>query len=286
MALIQALINGLLVGGVYAIASLGLTLVFGIMRIVNFAQATFLMMGMYIAYFVWLYLGLDPLAGSLIAFAAVFLLGALVQRMVVTPILQAPQLSQVFLTVGLLIILENGALVAFGSELRSVHTPYQTSAIQLGGLFISVPYLAAFAISLIAGTVLYLFLERTRLGRAIRATAQNPVAARLVGIDTSRMYSIAFGLGTGLTALGGAVILPYGSAFPTVGDQYVLLMFTAVVLGGLGNVLGALAGGLVVGLVQSVSALVLPIQMQNLMLFMIFIAVLVWRPTGLLGRGG
>jgi branched-chain amino acid transport system permease protein len=107
-----------------------------------------------------------------------------------------------------------------------------------------------------------------------------------MGIDTSRIYAIAFGLGTGLTALGGAVILPYGSVFPTVGDQYVLLMFTAVVLGGLGNVLGALAGGLAVGLVQSVSALVFPIQMQNLVLFVIFIAVLVWRPTGLLGRGG
>lgn len=285
MAFVQAVLNGILLGGVYAVTSLGLTLVFGVMRIVNFAQAAFLMVGMYVAYFVWAALGIDPLLGSLGSFVVVFALGALVQRALITPILGAPELSQVFLTVGLLITLENLALVAFGSDLRSVQTPYQASALQVAGLFISVPYLAAFVVSLVAGAALYLFLERTRLGRAIRATAQNPLAAQLMGINTRRMYSVAFGLGTGLTALGGAVILPYGSVFPTVGDQYVLLMFTAVVLGGLGSVIGALVGGLAVGLVQSLSTLLFPVQLQNLVLFLVFIAMLAWRPTGLLGRG-
>lgn len=284
MSVVQAIIDGLLIGGVYAVISIGLTLVFGIMHVVNFAHAEFLMLGMYAAWFAWAYLGVDPLAGSLVAFAAVFALGALLQRAVITPILKAPQVSQIFLTVGLLVALENGALLAFGADFRSVRTPYQTSAIPLGPLFVSVPYLAAFLMSGACGLALWLFLGRTWVGRAMRATAQNPMAARLMGIDTRRMYWIAFGLGTGLTAFGGAIILPYLTVFPTVGSQFVVLMFTAVVLGGLGSVAGAVAGGLAVGVIQSLSALAFPIQLQNLVLFVVFIGVLAVRPAGLLGK--
>lgn len=284
MAFLQAGANGLLIGGVYALVSVGLTLVFGIMNVVNFAHAVFLMIGMYVAYYAWATFGIDPLLGSILAFAVVFVLGAVIQRTLITPIINAPELSQIFLTVGLLIALENLALLLFGSQFRSVRVSYQDSALNLGGIFISVPYLAAFVIAMVCGGALWLFLQRTTTGKAMRATAQNAFAARLMGIDTNRMYSLAFGLGVGLTALGGAVILPYGSVSPTIGNQFVLLMFTAVVLGGLGSVLGALIGGVGVGLIQSYSALYLPIQLQNLVVFLVFIAVLSLRPSGVLGR--
>ncbi len=203
--------------------------------------------------------------------------------------LNAPQVAQIFLTVGLLFAMENAALLLFGAGFRSVSTPYQTEALTLlpsGNERLIVPYdkLLAFVMALLMGVAVWLFLQRTRTGTAMRATAQDATAAKLMGIDADRMYRLAFGLGCGTTAFGGAVILPYITASPTVGAQYVVLMFTAVVLGGLGSVAGAVVGGLLVGLIQSFSALVLPIQLQNLILFVIFIAVLALKPEGILSR--
>lgn len=283
MAVVQAILDGLMIGGVYAVISIGLTLVFGVMGIVNFAQAEFLMLGMFVAYYAWAWLGLDPLLAAPLAFVVVFLLGAALQRVLIRRVLKAPEVAQIFLTVGLLIVLENAALLMFGSSFRSVSTSYQTSSLQFGQLFVSVPYLAAFAMSVASGLALWLFLKTSWFGRAMRATAQDPMAARLMGIDSDRMHMLAFALGVGLTAFGGAVILPYLTASPTVGAQFVVLMFTVVVLGGLGSVAGAVVGGLAVGIIQSLSALVFPIQLQNLVLFVVFIAVLAFRPKGLLG---
>lgn len=282
MPLLQALINGLLIGGVYAVVSIGLTLVFGVMSIVNFAQAQFLMIGMFVAFFCWQWLGLDPMLGALVAFAVVFVLGALIQRLLIERVLKAPEVAQVFLTVGLLIVLENAALLAFGSGFRSVRVPYQTAALEFGGLILGVPYLLAFGTALAAGAALWAFMRFTWLGQAMRATAQDSRAAQSLGMDVRRIRMIAFGLGVGITAFGGAIILPYFTATPTAGGQFAVLMFTAVVLGGLGNVLGAVIGGLAVGVIQTLSTLVLPIQLQNLVLFVAFIAVLSLRPEGLL----
>ena len=286
MALLQAIADGLLIGGVYAVLSLGLTLVYGIMGIVHFAHAQFVMVGMYVAWFVWRSLGLDPLLGSPIAFAAAFALGAVIERYLVRRVLHAPAVAQVFLTVGILIALENVALIAFGSDFRSVRTSYQMSSVRLGPLFLSVPYLAAFGLSVLSALALWFFLARTWFGRAMRATAQDRMAAALFGIDPDRMFMVAFALGTGLTAFGGAVILPYITVSPTVGGHFVVLMFTVVVLGGLGNVVGAVVGGIAVGVIQSLSGLFFPIQLQNLVLFVVFIAVLAFRPEGLLRSAG
>ncbi|MEW6641937.1 MAG: branched-chain amino acid ABC transporter permease [Pseudomonadota bacterium] len=283
MAVVQAILDGLMIGGVYAVISIGLTLVFGVMGIVNFAQAEFLMLGMFVAYYAWAWLGLDPLLAAPLAFIVVFALGAVLQRLLIRRVMQAPDVAQIFLTVGLLIVLENAALLMFGSGFRSVTTPYQTSSLQLGPLFISVPYLAAFAMSVASGLVLFVFMKSSWFGRAMRATAQDPMAAKLMGINADRMHMLAFALGVGLTAFGGAVILPYLTASPAVGGQFVVLMFTVVVLGGLGSIAGAVVGGLAVGIIQSLSALVFPIQLQNLVLFVVFIAVLALRPKGLLG---
>jgi branched-chain amino acid transport system permease protein len=281
VALLQALLDGLLVGGVYAVISLGLTLVFGVMGIVNFAHAQFLMIGMFAAWFAWARLGIDPLLASPLAFAVAFVLAAAVERTMIRRVLAAPPVAQVFLTVGLLIVLENVALLLFGSAYRSVRTGYQTSALKVGPLFASVPYLAAFTLSAVSTTALWLFLRRSWYGRAMRATAQDRMAASLLGIDPERMFQLAFALGAGLTAFGGAVILPYITVSPSVGAQFVVLMFTVVVLGGLGDVGGAVVGGIAVGVVQSVSSLVFPIQLQNLVLFLVFLAVLAFRPQGL-----
>jgi branched-chain amino acid transport system permease protein len=282
MELLQAVVNGLLIGGVYAVISIGLTLVFGVMSIVNFAQAEFLMIGMYVGYYGWQAFGLDPILGAPIAFGIAFVIGVLIQRFLIERVIHAPDVAQIFLTVGLLIVLENLALVLFGSEFKSVRTGYQTSALSVGGLIIGVPYLFAFAVSGVVGILLWAFLRFTWIGQAMRATAQNGVAALSLGINIRRVRQVAFGLGVGLTALGGSVILPYYTASPTAGGQFVVLMFTVVVLGGLGSVLGAVFGGLAVGVIQSVSTLVMPIQLQNLALFVVFIAMLAVRPQGLL----
>ena len=283
MSFIQAILDGLLVGGVYAVISIGLTLVYGVMGIVNFAQAEFLMIGMFVSWFAWAYLGLDPVLAAPLSFVVAFVLGWLVQGQLISRVLKATSVAQIFLTVGLLIVLENGALLAFGSQFRSVTTSYQTLSLSLGSLFISVPYLIAFSMSLACGLALWWFMRTSWFGRAMRATAQNPMAAQLMGIDTALMYKMAFALGVGLTAFGGAVILPYVTVFPQVGGQFVVLMFTVVVLGGLGSVAGAVVGGLAVGVIQALSALLFPIQLQNLVLFLVFILVLAVRPQGLVG---
>jgi branched-chain amino acid transport system permease protein len=241
---------------------------------------------MFIAFFAWKFLGIDPLIGAVLSFACVFVIGVLIQKFLISRMLKAPEVSQIFLTVGILIALENLALIGFGSEFRSVQTSYQTSALRIGPLLFNVPYLAAFIISAIAGTAVWWILRKTWWGRAVRATAQDPMAGQLVGISPARMHQIAFGLGVGLTAFGGAIILPYLTVSPTIGDQFSVLMFTVVVLGGLGNILGAVVGGLTVGMIQSLSALVMPIQLQNLALFLIFILVLAVRPEGLLRKAG
>jgi branched-chain amino acid transport system permease protein len=280
---IQAIIDGLLIGGVYAVISIGLTLVYGVMGIINFAHAEFLAVGMFTAWFSWSLLGLDPVAAAPLSFVVAFALGWMIETSLISRVLKAPPVAQIFLTVGLLIAMENGYLLLFGSQYRSVTTVTQTMSLSLGPLFVSVPYLVAFTMAMTCGAALWWFMRSNWYGRAMRATAQNPLAAQLVGINTAMMYRMAFALGVGLTAFGGAIILPYTTVYPSVGGQFVVLMFTAVVLGGLGSVAGAVAGGLAVGVIQAVSALLFPIQLQNLVLFVVFIAVLALRPQGLVG---
>lgn len=284
MALLQAILDGLMLGGVYAVISIGLTLVFGVISIVNFAQAQFLMLGMYVAYFAWRRLGVDPIVGSLLAFAIVFCLGYVIQQQLIRRVLKAPEVAQIFLTVGILIVVENLALIFFGSEYKSVQTWYQSESLEFLGLIISMPYGIAFCASVLAGLAIWWLLTKTWWGRTVRATAQDPMAAKLMGIDPDRVYRVAFGLGVGLTAFGGAIILPYLTVSPAAGEQFSVLMFTVVVLGGLGNVLGAVVGGLAVGVIQSISGLYLPLQLQNLVLFVVFILTLALRPEGLLRK--
>lgn len=274
LGLAQAVLNGLLIGGVYGLITIGLTLVFGVMKVVNFAQGEFLMLGMFGAYFAWRLFGLDPAVSALGIGLIVGLLGVLVERVVIEPIVHATHLSQIFATVGVSLILLNGAAVVFGNDYYSVHTAYQTSTLALGELRLSVPNLISFGWAVIMVIVLQVFLFYTDVGRALRATAQNRDAAILMGIDPRRMFMMAFGIGVGLTAVAGAVILPYTTVTPQSGQQYIVIMFTVMVLGGLTSIRGTLAGGLVVGVVQSVSTVFLPTSLENLVVFLVFLAAL------------
>jgi branched-chain amino acid transport system permease protein len=284
LTLTQAVINGMLIGGVYALIAVGLTLVFGIMDIVNFAQSEFLMMGMFFAYILSHLFGLDPILSSFVIFAAVFFIGAVVQRLFIQKVLNAAMVTQILLTVGISIVMISLAQLIFGANFHSVTTSYQMKALRIGPIIISVSYLLAFGGSFVMYFLLWLFLNRTYVGRAIRATAQNRKAAILLGVNPDRMFILAFAVGTGMAGVAGAMILPYAYVFPTVGHEFALIMFTVVVLGGFGSVPGALVGGLMVGIIQSVSAILLPTQLQNLVVFIIFILTLTYRPNGLFGR--
>jgi branched-chain amino acid transport system permease protein len=282
--ILQSLVNGLLIGSVYALISVGLTLIFGVMDILNFAHGEFLMLGMFGAYFISTTYGVDPLIIAPLIAVAGFALGALIERILIEPIIKAPASAQIIATVGLGIVLANGIAAIFGNNFLSVSTPYQGETFAILGLNFSASYVYAAAYAAGISTILALFLNRTRFGKAMKATAQNRDAVQLLGINPRKMYMIAFGVGVGLVTLAGAVILPYTLASPFIGQQYALIMFTVVVLGGLGSVRGAIMAGLVVGVIQSLSTLFLPSELQNLPVFIVFFIALVLIPGKVLDR--
>jgi branched-chain amino acid transport system permease protein len=283
--LVQAVLNGVVIGGVYILITMGLTLVYGVMGVVNFAQGEFLMLGMYGALLAWQWFGLDPMLSAVPIAILVGLLGLVIQRVLIEPIATAGHLAQIFVTVGLGIVLLNGASVVFGSDFHSVQTVYQTSRLSLLGFGVSVPNLLAFGWAVLAYLGLEVFLGRTSVGRAMRAAAQNRTGALIVGIDVGRVSQIAFGLGVGLTALAGAVILPYTTVSPGVGQQYILIMFTVMVLGGLSSMRGTMVAGIVVGVIQSLSTLWISTELQNLAVFGLFAAALILRNERQAARG-
>lgn len=284
MEILQSLANGLMIGSIYALIAVGLTLVFGVMDIVNFAHAEFLMLGMFGGYIASTKFGVDPLVAAPLVGLIVFAIGAVVERVIIEPIIKAPPLAQVMATVGLGLVLANGAAALLGNDFRSVRTSYQTTFLSVAGLDFSKTYLFAAIYALVVSGLLALFLNRTDFGKAMRATAQNRGAAVLLGINPKTMYMTAFGLGVGLAALAGSAIVPYTLVYPFVGQQYVLIMFTVVVLGGLGSVRGAILAGLGVGVIQSLTTMVLPSELQNLVVFIVFLAVLVLIPGRVLHR--
>lgn len=283
-ALIEAVIGGLLIGCVYALISIGLTLVFGIMDMVNFAHAEFMMLGMFGAYAAWAIFGIDPLVSAVVVGFGVFLVGLLVERVVFEPIIKAPAFAQVMATIGISLIFANGAAVAAGTDFRSVTTSYQMGTVGLAGMHFGLTYVYAALYAVVVVGLLALFLNKTEFGKAMRATAQNRSAAILMGINPRKMYMMAFGIGVGLAGLAGAVILPYTLVFPTAGSQYILIMFTVVVLGRLGSVIGAAVAGLGVGVIQSLTTFLLSAQVQNLVVFAVFFVALVLG-TGSVQRG-
>lgn len=281
LTLTQALANGLLIGAVYGLISVGLTLIFGVMDIINFAHGEFLMVGMFGAYFASDYFGIDPLIFAPVVGILAFLLGALTQKYLIEPILHAPQIAQVVVTLGIGVVLTNGAAALFGNNFLSVTTSYQVQTFNIFGIRLGATYTYAALYAAVIAILLALFLNKTDFGKAMRATAQNRYAAQLVGINPKLMFMVAFGIGIALVAMAGSVILPYTLVSPTVGQGYALIMFTVVVLGGLGSIKGALIAGLVVGVIQSLATMWLPTELQNLPVFIVFFLALIVVRGGL-----
>ena len=279
----QGLVNGLLGGGVYSLMAVGLTLIFGVMRIVNFAHGDMMVWGMYLAWLAATRGGLDPSLGFLLAAAVLFVLGVLVQRGLVDRVLEAPHEMQILLLLGLALVLENSALVAFGPEPRRVRSPLGLATLWLGPVFVDVARLVTFLLALTGTLALYLFLRRTDLGRAMRAAADNAYGALVVGTDVRRVYAAAFGIGAACVGAAGALVSPILPFQPSSGLPASVTSFNIVIIGGMGSLPGAFVGGLLVSVAESLGAVFLAPSMKELVSFALLIGILLVRPAGLFG---
>lgn len=282
---LQAAANGLLQGGVYGLVSVGLTLIFGVMRIVNFAHGEFLMLGMFAAYWLTRALGVHPYLLVLPVGLVMFGAGTLTQRLLIDRVLGKADEAQILLTVGLSTFLQGGALFLWGADYRTIRTPLASASVALGPVFLSVPRLVAFGVALALAAGLYVLLVRTDLGKAMRAAAENREVALLLGIDTQAIYLVAFSIGTALVGVAGALMAPVLPTFPTVGTLFALTAFVVVVLGGMGDVVGAMVGGMIIGVTEALIATYVALDLAPLATFLIFILILLVRPQGLFGKG-
>jgi branched-chain amino acid transport system permease protein len=282
--LMQTIINGLFVGGIYAAFSIGLTLIYGVMKLINFAHGEFLMIGMYTAYWAFVLAGIDPYLSTILAAVVLFFLGILVQYFLYRPVLKAPLLNQVLVSLGLSTLLLGLAQFFFGAMPATVQVSYTSKAIFLGDLVINIPRLISFVISLLLCLGLFVFIKRSKVGKAIRACSQSGMAASLVGIDLERMNMLAFGLGAALVGFAGASITPFYVMSPTVGQNFSISGFVIVVLGSMGNFVGALISAMIIGLSETFGGFLLGPQLKQIVSLSIFILILLFRPQGLFGR--
>ena len=281
---LQSLISGILVGGAYALIGIGLTLIFGVMRVTNFAHGELLMVGMYLTYFAFKLAGIDPFVSVLLVIPTMFVLGAVLQRTLIQRLLGTLPQNQILLTIGLGLVLSNTSMLLFTSDYRIISTPYSSASVRLGTVSISQPLLISFLVTAALSAALYWFLSRTFTGRAIRATAQDRDAAQLMGVDVQRMGVIAFGIGAALAGTAGTLISPTYYIFPQVGGAFTLKAFVIVVLGGMGSVAGATLGGIIIGVVESLAAVYASASVKEIFVYVLFLAVLLVKPSGLLGK--
>ena len=278
-----SVLNGLTTGAVYALIALGLTLIYGVLHIINFAHGALLMVALYAVYGLKQYLGLDPYLAVLVLVPGMFVLGYALQRLIINRASHGQDENILLVTLGISIVLENLALMAFKSDTRSIETAYTLSTVAIGPAFIALPKLLAFAGALAACALLMWAVHGTDLGRAIRAVAKEKQGARLCGIDVDHVYAMCFGIGLACVGAAACFLMPAYYVNPQVGSGFVLVAFTIVVLGGMGSFAGALVGGLVIGVVESLCGLLLGESLGQIGIFVIFIAVLLLRPQGLFG---
>jgi branched-chain amino acid transport system permease protein len=281
--LAQAVVNGLLIGGVYALVSIGVTLIFGVVKIVNFAQGEFVMIGMYISFFLASYLGVDPLLSLFVSMPVLFVIGLLIQHFLIRRVLALGDMPQIFLTFALSLLLVNVALLLFTANYRTVETPYSYSALHIGPIYIAVAKLIAFAVAMVLSAALWVFLRLTDLGKAMRAAAQNPDVAMLMGINPDRVFAVAVGIALALAGAAGSLLMPFYPAYPLVGQVFVLMAFVAVVLGTLGNVAGALIASLMMGVAESLGIQFVGADSGLIVVFLMLLVTLALRPNGLFG---
>ncbi len=282
--LLQSVISGILMGFVYALIAAGLSLIFGLMEIVNFAHGEFLMLAMFGAFWGWALWSVDPLLSLPLTAAALFLLGVLTYKGIIRWILGGPMLAQIFATFGLAIFLRSSAQFLFGVDFRVVRDPWIQGRISLGGLFIGLPQLTASVAALVAFGFLYWFLTRTETGLALQATAQDRQAASLMGINTERMFALGWGIGSACVGVAGSLLAIFFYVFPDVGATFALLAYVTVALGGFGNVPATLLAGVIVGLVEVLGGLLIAPALKYAIVFLLYLVVVLVRPQGLFGK--
>jgi branched-chain amino acid transport system permease protein len=280
----ESLLNGLLVGGVYSLMAIGLTLIFGVMKVVNFAHGSLIMLGMYTTYWAVILLNVDPYLSLPIALVVLFLIGVSLQRFLINPILNAPEHNQLLLTLGVSLFMENLAVFLWSPDYRVMRTNYEGIVFYVGDISIVLVRVLAFGFAMGLSALLYLILTKTDLGKAIRAASEEPKGALLMGINIKRIYMITFGIGAACAGVSGGVIAPFIPVYPYVGWLFVITAFVVVVLGGLGSIQGAFVGGLIIGVAESFGAMFLPGAMKSIISFTIFILILLFKPTGLFGK--
>lgn len=282
----QLFLSGMMLGGIYALMSVGLTLIFGVLRVVNFAHGEFLMLAMYAAWAMHATVGFNPYMAIIVVVPAMLAFGMLVHVLVVRPAVDKPHLVAVFATMGLSIMFQNLALVFMSADLRDVPPMFGGTSLSFGPIYLKVELILGFAVSVGVTVASVLVLNRTYIGKAIRATVQDREAAQLMGINVPRIFMLTFAVGSGLVGLAACIMLPLYSTFPTVGLNFVLIAFVIVVLGGMGSMEGALLGGICIGLVQSFSSYYIAPAFGQMFYFLLFLLVLVLRPAGLMGQRG
>jgi branched-chain amino acid transport system permease protein len=280
----QACLNGLLTGALYALIGMGLALIFGVMRIVNFAHGAFLMVGMYVSYVLFEHFGIDPYLGFIASGLFLFLFGQLIYRFLIRPVRDRSDFMQILMTTGIALILTDGAQLIFGADYHQVNIPLVNRTLRFGPFAASAASLLSFAIAAVLIAGLYLFVTRSLTGQALRAIAQNSEVAALVGIDVTRIQGLSFCLGIALAGIAGGLLLPALYLFPSVGDDYTLKAFVMVVLGGMGSIEGAALGGLLLGVCENLTSLYVGNQWALAVDFAVFLVVLSLKPSGILGR--
>jgi branched-chain amino acid transport system permease protein len=281
---LPAVLNGIATGAVYALVALGLTLIYGVLHIVNFAHGSLLMLALYGVYFLYTLFGIDPYLALPIVVPAMFVLGYALQRTVIATASHGREDNILLVTLGLSIVIDNLALYLWSADTRTINPSYAFDTVDLGVAFIAVPKLVSFIGALIVTGLLWLLIQRTDLGKAIRAVARERQGARLVGIDVEHIFAMSFGIGIACVGAAACLLLPSYYAHPGVGESFVVVAFTIVVLGGMGSFVGALIGGFIIGLTESLGGLFLGENLGRIGVFVIFIAILLFRPTGLFGQ--
>jgi branched-chain amino acid transport system permease protein len=278
-----AAINGLLIGGIYTLVASGLTLIYGVLHIINFAHGSMLMLAMFGVYYLLMKLGIDPYMSLLIMMPAMYLLGYLLYKLLIGRLAQGKDENILLITLGLSILIENLALMFFKGDTRTISVSYSDTMVELGPTLVSLPKIISFGAAMALCAALGLFIQRTDTGKAIRAVAKERVGARLVGIDVERIFAISFGIGLATLGAAACLLMPIFYVSPTTGHVFVMVAFTVVVLGGMGSFLGAVIGGLIVGLTESFGGLFLGESLGQIGISLIFILILLFRPSGLFG---
>ena len=277
------IINGLMFGAIYALVALGLTLIYGVLHIINFAHGAMLMLAMYMAYFLFKILNIDPYVAILIVTPISFVFGYTIYRWGIGKLSGGRDQNILLITLGLSIILENSALVFFTGDQQTISLPYSYEAFDLGFLYLSYPKVISFVASLVICLLLWMLMTFTDLGKAIRAVAKQREGARLVGIDVEHVFAVTFGIGVACLGAAGCMLLPIFYVDPYTGNIFVIVAFTIVVLGGMGSVVGALLGGFIIGITESVGGLILGESLGQVGISLIFILILIFKPTGIFG---